>query len=153
MLSAWVQPLVTMQFKKTADTDHPGWTLFMSHTDAPELSLCCEYPLTASSGNWQCLVAQSRPTLCDPTHCSPPASSVHGISQARILEWLPFSPSGDPNPGIEPRCPTLQANSLPSKPPGKSRQLELFRNSSANLHFHQRCMKILLHMSSTFKTI
>ena len=35
-----------------------------------------------------CLVAESRPTLCDPTDCSPPSSSVHGISQARILEWI-----------------------------------------------------------------
>ena len=32
-------------------------------------------------------VAQSRPTLSDPVDCSPPGSSVHGILQARILEW------------------------------------------------------------------
>ena len=39
------------------------------------------------------LVAQSCPTLCDPMDCSPPGSSVHGILQARILEWIaiPFS--------------------------------------------------------------
>ena len=38
-------------------------------------------------------VAQSCPTLCDPMDCSPPGSSVHGILQARILEWvaIPFS--------------------------------------------------------------
>ena len=30
---------------------------------------------------------QSRPTLCDPVDCSPPGSSVHGIFQARVLEW------------------------------------------------------------------
>ena len=35
-----------------------------------------------------CLVAQSCPTHCDPRDCSPPGSSVHGISQARILEWV-----------------------------------------------------------------
>ena len=35
-----------------------------------------------------CLVAQSYPTLCDPIDCSPPGSSVHGIFQARILEWV-----------------------------------------------------------------
>ena len=35
-----------------------------------------------------CLVAQLCPTLCDPMDCSPPASSVHGILQARILEWV-----------------------------------------------------------------
>ena len=39
------------------------------------------------------LVAQSCLTLCDPTDCSPPVSSVHGILQARTLEWItiPFS--------------------------------------------------------------
>ena len=39
------------------------------------------------------LVAQSCPTLCDPMDCNPPGSSVHGIVQARILEWVatPFS--------------------------------------------------------------
>ena len=38
-------------------------------------------------------VAQSCPTLCDPMDCSPPGSSVHGILQARTLEWvaIPFS--------------------------------------------------------------
>ena len=54
------------------------------------------------------LVAQSCPTLCNPMDCSPPGSSVHGILQARILERLPFPSLGDiPNPGIEPRSPTL----------------------------------------------
>ena len=39
------------------------------------------------------LVVQSCPTLCDPMDCSPSGSSVHGILQARILEWeaIPFS--------------------------------------------------------------
>ena len=39
------------------------------------------------------LVTQACPTLCDPVDCSPPGSSVHGILQARILEWaaIPFS--------------------------------------------------------------
>ena len=38
-------------------------------------------------------VAQSRPTLCDPMDCSPPGCSVHGIFQARVLQWvvIPFS--------------------------------------------------------------
>ena len=36
-------------------------------------------------------VAQSCPTLCDPVDCSPPGSSVHGILQARILEWVAIS--------------------------------------------------------------
>ena len=37
------------------------------------------------------LVAQLRSTLCDPMDCSPPDSSVHGISQARMLEWVAIS--------------------------------------------------------------
>ena len=42
-------------------------------------------------------------TLWDPIDCSPPGSSVHGISQARILEFLAIpSPWDLPNPGIEP---------------------------------------------------
>ena len=42
-------------------------------------------------------------TLCDPMDCIPPGSSVHGILQARKLEWLPCPPPGDlPNPGVKP---------------------------------------------------
>ena len=68
------------------------------------------------------LVTQSCPTLCNPMVCSPAGSSVHGIIQARILEWvgLPFPRLGDrPNLGIEPASPALQADYLPSKPLGK----------------------------------
>ena len=49
--------------------------------------------LTPESEKVKVSVAQSCPTLCDPMDCSPPGSSVHGILQARILEWVasPFS--------------------------------------------------------------
>ena len=40
-----------------------------------------------------CLVAKSCPTLCNPMNCSPPGSSVQGIFQARILEWVAISSS------------------------------------------------------------
>ena len=48
---------------------------------------------------------------------------VHGILQARMLEWVafPFSRGDLPNPGIEPRYPMLQVDSLPAEPPGKSK--------------------------------
>ena len=50
----------------------------------------------------------------------PPGSSVRGILQARILKWVAFLSPGDlPNPGIDPGSPTLQADALPSEPPGK----------------------------------
>ena len=41
----------------------------------------------------QSVCAQSCLTLCDPIGCSPPGSSVHGISQGRILEWFAISSS------------------------------------------------------------
>ena len=45
--------------------------------------------------------------------CTPPGSSVHGISQARILEWVACpSPEDLHDPEIEPRTPALQADSL-----------------------------------------
>ena len=52
--------------------------------------------------------------------CSPPSSSVHGILQARILEWVAFPFSRDfPKPGFKPRSPASQAVSLLSEPSGK----------------------------------
>ena len=63
-------------------------------------------------------------TLQDPVDCGPPGSSVYGIFQARILEWIaiPFS-SGSSGPGMEPGSPILQVDSLPSEPPGKPKKL------------------------------
>ena len=59
-------------------------------------------------------VAQSYLALCDPMDCSPPGSFVHGILQARVLEWvaIPFS-RGSSQP--RDRIPALQADSLPSE--------------------------------------
>ena len=56
--------------------------------------------------------------LLQPIDCSPPGSSVHGNSQARVLEWVAFlTPEDLPDPGLETGSPALQADSLP---PGKS---------------------------------
>ena len=66
--------------------------------------------------NWvvKVKVAQSS-DFCNPMNCT-----VHGILQARILEWEPFPSPGDlPNLGIEPRSPSLQVDSLPAEPQGK----------------------------------
>ena len=66
------------------------------------------------------LVAQPCPTLCKPMSRSPPGSSVHGILQARILEWVAMLCSrGSSQSGIDPRFPALQEDSLPCEPPGK----------------------------------
>ena len=66
---------------------------------------------------------QSCSTICNPMDCSPSGSSVHGILQARILEWVAMPAPGDlPIPGIKPAFSSssaLQADSLPTEPPGK----------------------------------
>ena len=61
-----------------------------------------------------CLVTQSCPTLCDPMDCSLPGSSVNGDSPWQgYWNGLSCPPPEDlPNPGIKPRSPTLQADSL-----------------------------------------
>ena len=66
-------------------------------------------------------VAQSCQTICDPMACNlhqaPPS---RGFSRQEYWSGLPFPSPGDlPDPGIEPRSPTLQADTLPSEPPGK----------------------------------
>ena len=84
-----------------------------------------QLPPSLGSGYYESEVAQSCPTLCDPVECSPPGSSVHGILQARILEWvaIPFS-----RKSARPRdwnCVSLrllhgQVGSLPLVLPGKT---------------------------------
>ena len=48
-----------------------------------------------------------------------PGSSVHGISQARVLEWVAIPFTDLPDTGIKPGSLALQADSLPCEPPGK----------------------------------
>ena len=64
-------------------------------------------------------------TLCDPMDCSLLGSSVHGILQARILEWVAISFFRDLlDPGIEPKSPALQADSLLTEVQGKPNESE-----------------------------
>ena len=58
-----------------------------------------------------CSVAQWCQTLGDPMDCSPPGSSVHGISQARILEWVAM--------------PSSRGSSQPRDPPNKKELLRV----------------------------
>ena len=71
-------------------------------------------------GRLTVLVPQSCPTLCNLMDCRPPGSFVHGILQARILEWgaIPFSwGSSQARDSLWDSC--LAADSLPFEPPGK----------------------------------
>ena len=67
---------------------------------------------------------QSCPTLCDPMDCSPPDSSVHGILQARILEWVTVPSSRGSSQPKDQTCVSYiylhrQAGSSPLASPGK----------------------------------
>ena len=98
---------------------HPFFSIFQGQRcyytklDQVTIALCC---LTASSlfpihPIVVVLVTQSCPTLCDTVDCTAPGSSVHGIFQARILEWVAFPFPGDlADPGIKPESPALQAD-------------------------------------------
>ena len=66
---------------------------------------CLDFSKAITSGEKRVkvkvLVAQLCPTLCDPMDCSLPGYFVHGILQARILEWWPFPSPGDlPTQGL-----------------------------------------------------
>ena len=87
------------------------------------------------------------------------ACTVHGILQVRILEWVAFpipSPGDLPNPGIEPRSPILQADSLPAEPQGKlnnnpgvgglSLLQQIFPTQESNQGF-LHCRQILYQLS------
>ena len=76
--------------------------------------------LTPGHISGQSEVAQSCPTLCNPMDCSPPSSSIHGIFQARIVEWVAISFSrGSFPPRNQTRVFYTAADSLPSVSPGK----------------------------------
>ena len=72
------------------------------------------------NGQSESEVTQLCPTLCDPwtvAHQAPPSM---GFSRQEYWSGLPFPSPGDlPDPGIKPRSPTLQADTLTSAPPGK----------------------------------
>ena len=95
-------------------------------TGVGSLSLLQRIFLTQGSNQVSCIagkffsrckvkVPQSCLTFSDPTDCT-----VHGILQARILEWVAF-----PFSRVGPRSPALQADSLPAEPQGKPKKTEL----------------------------
>ena len=72
---------------------------------------------------YYCIHVQLSLTLCEPMDCSPSDSSVYGIFQARILEWVAISFPGDlPSPGIEltsPESPALTHGFITTEPSRK----------------------------------
>ena len=124
-------------------------TLYSLNTFSPFL-------LINSNSAVLCLVAQLCPTLCNPMEwpCQTPLSM--GTLQARILEWAAMPSSrGSSHPGIEPRSPTSQTDSLPFEPPGKPKNtgvdsLSLLQGIFPTQELNWallRCRQILHHLS------
>ena len=107
--------IITLIYQSQTKTLQENYTVFVRNLDTKILYK------TLVNWTWS-EVALSPRTFCNPMDCSPPDSSVHGIFQARILEWVAISfPRDLPDPGIALRSPALQADSSPSEPPGNPR--------------------------------
>ena len=82
------------------------------------------------------LVAQSCLTLCDPMDCSLPGSSVHGISQARILKWVAISFSRDKT-FLSDQCREIKENSIMRK----TKDLKKIRATNGTFHVKMGTIK------------
>ena len=101
--AAVVQPLSRVRlFVTPLDCSTPGFSILHNLPECAQLCplmlsshllLCHPLLLPSIFPSISALVAWLYPTLCNPLDSSPPGSSVHGILQARILEWvaIPFS--------------------------------------------------------------
>ena len=111
-LIVWGQSLQTAYFR---DIFFKSWQYPQWETDIRLLDF-----IFTRAPKMKVFVAQLFLTLCDPVDFSLPGSSIHGILQVRILEWVAMPSSRDlPDPEIEPRSPALLADSLSSELPGK----------------------------------
>ena len=107
-----------------------------------------------TTGGGDGLVPKSCPTLCDPMDCSPPGSSVHGILQAGILEWVAISCSrGSSWPRDRTRVSYTAGRFFTTEPPGKPPNHWIAREFLlSNLEFHdisqwRRALSTLMHLT------
>ena len=101
------------------------WVHRQEHTDhmfVVPSSWSIRLPSLPNSPEWKkSEVAQSCQTLCNPMDCSLSGSSVYGIFQARVLEWIAISFSrGSSQPRNRIWFPAFQADALASEPPGNA---------------------------------
>ena len=106
------------------------------------LTCTCVYAL--KRGCCCYLVAKLRSTLCDHMDSSPPGSSVHGISQARVLEWVVISisrGSSQLRDKIWVSCIAFKffTTETPGNPQSKDTQIKIHRYTQAFTHTHSKC--------------
>ena len=111
------------------------------------LALCC------------CLVTKSCLTLLDPVDCSPPGSSVHGISQARMLEWITVSFSkGSSRARDQTHVFCLAGGFFTTEPPEKPtlalQRIYFIRIlTTVMLSYAELCCIVVLHLMSVFPAL
>ena len=107
----WVISLSNFQYKFCL---YP-YICMHTHTHILYKHFCC------------CSVAKSCQALCDPTDCSPPSSSVHGISQVRIQEWVAiFSPRESIRPRDQIHVSCNGRRIFTAELPGKSSYISIY---------------------------
>ena len=95
------------------------------------------------------LVAQSFPTLCNPTNYNPPGSSVHGILQARILEWVAISFSrGSSQPRVQSQVSHIAGRFFTF---WATREAKIYRSLGISLTNFQLLPICSFHLCSGFK--
>ena len=125
--SLWEWPLV--------GCCHPQRQLCFSLSHCPHVTPYNSSPVLPAVLNASCMHAQSCLTLCNPMGYSPPGASIHGVFQARILEWvaIPFSrgssQSRDQTHVSSIFC--IGKHSLPLSHPGSSKYLSVFPYSTS----------------------
>ena len=119
-LPSCMRPLLVLRKYPACHPTEPVSLLSFQSSKWLTLKSTQKYSLRLTHARRMLLVTQSFPTLHNPMDCSPPYSSVHGIFQARILEWLtiPFS-RGSSRPNIKPKSSALQVDCLLFEPLGK----------------------------------
>ena len=96
-----------------------------------------QFPVDPVTFCWECVCMLSHSVMSDPLDCSPPGSSVHGIFQARILEWVALSFSRGSSPSRDQTwVPSLQVDSL--------------HFWETNLNFILRSLLLLMTQALTF---
>ena len=125
---AWVRCTPLTQTSSCECVKHIGYISILQNQvfrKCVALSVCVCFPALDSGG----LVAKSCLTLAIPWTVTHQAPLSMGFSRQEYWSGLPFpSPEGFPNPGIEPGCPALQADSLPTKLPGKVLDRDEYKN-------------------------
>ena len=125
--------------------DHTGLMWRLSPSSLPPVLVPCNHRAVGLQCMRVCSVAESCPTLWpyDPMECNSPGSSVHGISQARILQWVTipsFRGSSWPRGWTQVSCVScicFQADSLPPSHLGSSLVISTASRCAQPPAFHQ----------------